>query len=201
MPSPMYAKLLLGLSKHEKTFLSFKARPLGNYTLRQLSLAAAYTMFCHGEIESYLELWATRLIDLAEQRWNAGTASRPLVHMCTFHEGRGTVNAVPSKNIWTEVITKALMKHKSVVNSNNGIKEPNVCALLSPLGFDTRLIDPILLADLNAFGVLRGQHAHNAYTHHIGTAFDPFDRRTKVAGLRALLLGLDAQLEAFEATA
>jgi hypothetical protein len=201
MPSTLYLNLAKGLERLEQTFLPFKPRPSGNYTSRQLSMAAAYTVFCHAEIETFLEGWSRAFVDLADTAWKTRRATRPLVHICTFHEGRNALSNVPAKDVWNEVIGRAIAKQRGVIGANHGIKESNFCELLSPIGFDTTSVDSVLLADLSAFGTLRGHHAHNSYRAIIGTTFDPFDRRTKVQNLLALLLILDSQLEAYLAAA
>lgn len=201
MPSAHYSELTDGLKRIEKTFLPFQARPAGNYTKRQITMAAAYTVFCHGEFENFLEKWAKEFVDLADSKWHSSLATRPLVHLCTFHEGRNSPSSVPATDIWNEVVYRAIAKHRGVINGNHGIKEKNFCELLSPIGFDTTTVDNILLADLTAFGALRGQYAHSSHTALVGTIFDPFDRRTKVQGILALLLVLDGQLEAYFAAA
>ncbi|MCB5423813.1 hypothetical protein H0274_00970 [Altererythrobacter sp. CC-YST694] len=201
MPSALYDNLSQGLTRLERAFLNFSPRPSGNYTERQLTMAAAYTVFCHAEIESYLEGWASTFVDLADTSWKSRRATQPLVHICTFHEGRAALTSVPKKDVWNEVVGKALAKQRGVISRNHGIKETNFCELLSPVGFNTTNVDSVLLADLTAFGTLRGDHAHNSHRALIGTTFDPFDRRKKVLGLSALLLVLDSQLEAYLAAA
>lgn len=201
MPSAHFSDLTSGLTRLEKTFLAFRPRPAGNYTPRQLSMAAAYTVFCHAQFETFLEGWAGAFVDLADSEWKSRRATRPLVHLCTFHEGRNALTTVPAKDVWGEVVGKAIAKHRGVIKSNHGIKEVNVCELLSPIGFDTTNVDSILLGDLTAFGGLRGHHAHNSHQAIVGTTFDPFDRRSKVQGISALLEVLDKQLGAYLAAA
>jgi len=199
--SKLYQAMSSGFKRLEKTFLNFKARPGGDYTRRQLSMAAAYTVFCHAEIETYVEGWATAFTDFAENKWKSGQATRPLVHLCTFHEGRNALSNVPSKDVWNEVVHKAIAKHRGIISSNHGIKEANVCELLSPIGFNTTSVDSVLLADLSAFGTLRGDYAHKSLKVQVGTIFDPFDRRNKVKALELLLATLDAQLALYLASA
>lgn len=201
MPSSHFEELSRGLDRLGRTFLNFQPRAGGDYTPRQLTMAAAYTVFCHAEIETFLEGWATTFVEIADVHWRGNRATRPLVHICTFYEGRGALSIVPTKDVWNEVVGKALAKQRGVIGANHGIKESNFCELLSPVGFDTTTVDSVLLADLTAFGRLRGDHAHNSHTATIGTTFDPFDRRTKVQGLRTLLQTLDDQLSAYLATA
>ena len=201
MSSFLFTDLLKGCTRIADTFLTFKSRPAGNYTKRQLSMAAAYTVFCHAEFEEYLEQWSSDLTDVVETNWALRKATRPLVHLCTFHEGRGSLTNVPSKDIWNELVISAIMQHRKIIKKNNGIKESNFCALFSPVGFDTTTVDSILLADLSAFGTLRGDHAHRAHRAQLGTAFDPFDRKAKVEGIISLLSALDDQLMAFREVA
>lgn len=195
--STFFKTMSSGFKRLDKTFLSFSPRHAGDYTVRQLSMAAAYTIFCHGEIEAYMEGWATAFTDLAETSWRAKKATRPLVHLCTFHEGRKTPQSVPAKDIWNEVVFRAIAKQRGVIANNHGIKEQNICELLSPLGFDLTAVDGILLNDLSAFGTLRGQHAHSSHKAQIGTTFDPFDRRSKVRGLETLMLNFDNLLSSY----
>jgi len=177
-----------------KTYLNFAIRPLGHYTNRQLSAGAAYTVFCHAEIENFIESWAKALIDLALTRWNAGQLSRPLLHVCTFHSGRSELSSIPRKDVWSELVVSSIRKQQSVVRANHGIREANICRLLAPLGFDVRKIDPILLNDLQAFSAMRGGHAHQTHSIQLLTVQDPFDRKKKLEALLVLLEALDDDL-------
>lgn len=199
MPSARYRSLCSAIRVIEKTYMSFKPRPTGNYTRRQLSLAAAYTVFCHAEIETFMEEWATAFTDFADTKWGMKQASRPLVHLCAFHEGCKVLSTMPQKDVWNEPVVMAIKKHRGAISNNNGIKEGNVIKLLSPIGFDVRQIDQVLLADLSAFGQMRGDHVHKSISAHLGTVFDPFDRARKVTNLLKLLEDLDHQLAGYMA--
>ena len=177
-----------------RTYLNFSPRPTGNYTTRQMSAAAAYTMFSHAEFESYLEGWAREIVDFAEGQRHAGRVTRPLAHLCTFHKGRGELAEVPSVDVWSEQFVSAIRQHRDIITKNHGIKETNVCKLLAPVGFDLRRIDRVLLGDLDAFGTLRGDHAHQSHKMQRGIAFDPFDRKAKAESLVGLLANLDQEL-------
>lgn len=183
-----------------KTYLNFKARPFGNYTRRQMSAAAAYTIFCHAEFESFLEGWAFAITEFADVNWKAKRSTRPLTHLCTFHEGRKELSSVPPKDIWSEMINKAIKQHRGIISQNNGIKENNVCKLFAPVGFDVRKIDTVLLGDLSAFGAIRGDHAHQSHRLQIGKTFDPFDRQAKAEALLTLLADLDIELNTYLAS-
>jgi hypothetical protein len=182
----------------EKTYLSFRPRPAGNYTIGQLSKAAAYTLFCHSEIEGFLEAWASLFTSKADDYWRSQKITRPLLHLCTFHGGRGELKNIPSKDIWSEIVVESIRKHQRIITSNNGIKEQDVARMFSPIGFDTRTLDAILLSDLSSFGTLRGGHAHRAHNAQLAIIFDPFDRRQKVLNLLNLLQVFDSQLLAYK---
>ena len=196
--SRLYIEMQSALREHEKDYLSFRQKVAGDYTKSQMSKAAAYTLFCHAEIEAYFENWSLHFVNLAQTKWRQGKATKPLVHMCTFHEGREPIKKVPTTDVWTEVVEKSFRKQFHVISSNHGIKEENVSALLAPLGFDIRKIDPVLLGDLSALGVLRGGHAHTARKSQLSAVFDPFDRRNKAISILSLLQHLDAELVAYK---
>jgi hypothetical protein len=181
-------------------YLNFKPRPAGNYTRGQMSAAAAYTMFCHAEFECYLEGWATTITDFAESKCRAGLITRPLAHLCTFHPGRNELLEVPKKDIWSEQFMGAIVQHRRIIKKNHGIKEKNICALLAPIGLDIRLIDEVLLGDLDAFGTIRGDYARQSHKMQTGMNFDPFDRQTKANSLVSLLAGLDKELVKYQAS-
>jgi hypothetical protein len=177
-----------------RTYLNFSPRPAGDYTTRQMSAAAAYTMFSHAEFESYLEGWALEIVDFAETQRHAGKVTRPLAHLCTFHKGRAELTEIPPLDVWSEQFVLAIRQHRDIINKNHGIKEKNVCRLLAPIGFDLRRIDPVLIGDLDAFGTLRGNHAHQSHKMQRGIAFDPFDRKIKAESLVGALANLDNEL-------
>lgn len=201
MASQLFNSLATETALIARTYLNFAVRPLGNYTSRQLSAGAAYTLFCHAEIETFFETWAKTLLDLALTRWGAGTVSRPLLHVCTFHGGRNELSSVPSKDIWSELVVNSIRKQQAIVSNNNGIREANICRLLAPLGFDVRKLDGLLLNDLAAFSTIRGGHAHLTHSAQLLTVLDPFDRKKKVDSLIQLLEVLDTDLMACQAAA
>ena len=183
-----------------RTYLNFRRRPAGNYTRRQMSAAAAYTMFSHAEFENYLEGWVIEIVNFAEVERNAGRVTRPLAHLCTFHKGTGEVTKIPQGDIWSEQFVQAIKQHREIINKNHGIKEKNVCKLFAPIGFDVRRIDPILIADLDAFGTLRGDHAHRSHQMQVGITFDPFDRQAKAVSVVASLANFDNELLNYRAS-
>jgi hypothetical protein len=195
-----YRTMGVQLNKLRRHYLGFNRRIAVDYSERQLSAGAAYTVFAHGEIESFIEDWAIAILDRAAQQWASGVTSRVLVHLLTFREASSLPDKLPSKNIWSAPCVEAIANHRGLIKRNNGIKEKYICKLFVPLGFDVRNIDLILLGDLDALASIRGDHVHQSYRSHLGQKFDPFDRQTKVTNIFALLSDLDNQLSAYYAT-
>lgn len=183
-----------------RTYLNFKRRIVGDYTVRQLSAGAAYTIFCHAEIENFLEVWALDLTEYAERQLATGKITRPLAHLCTFSTGHNDLTNIPSRDIWNELFFTALRKHKGTITNNHGIKTANICRLFGPVGLDLRNIDAVLLADLDAFATIRGSYAHQSHKLQLRTMFDPFDRQSKANSLVSALSGLDNLLKTYRAT-
>src|SRR4051812_5417295 len=80
---------------------------------------AAYTVFAHGEIESFIEDWAIAILDRAAQQWASGVTSRVLVHLLTFREASSLPDKLPSKNIWSAPCVEAIANHRSLIKRNN----------------------------------------------------------------------------------
>lgn len=127
--------------------------------------------------------------------------SRPLLHLSSFNGGRNELSGIPKKDIWSEMIIDAVRRHQLLVKNNHGAREANICRLLGPVGFDVRKIDPVLLADLDAFATMRGVHAHQTHSAQLKTLLDPFDRKQKVESLIQLVSILDQDLVGFETNA
>lgn len=181
------------IRKLGRHYLSFKPRVLGDYTQRQLSAGAAFTVFAHAEFESFLEDWASSILNRSKARWSTGEIDRCLAYLLAFREKESAPGQVPSGDIWGMPCTQALKAQEDAINKNNGIKENHVCGLFAPIGFDVRKIDQLLLGDMMAFAKLRGDHAHQSYKTHIAQQFDPFDRRVKANNIVTLLKDLDSE--------
>lgn len=189
-----YITMEAQIKKLGKHYLGFRAKSSGDYSDRQLSAGAAFTVFAHAEFESFLESWATTILQKSEANWKTGKIDRALAHLLMFREAAKSPGQVPKSDIWSEPCALALKAHEGVIGKNNGIREAHICGLLAPLGFDVRKIDPILLGDLTAFAAMRGNHAHQSYRLHIGQQFDPFDRQAKAKKLVSLLKDFDDEM-------
>jgi len=178
--SSRYRRLGRSLTQLRRDYLGFAPRLAGNYTRRQLSLAAAYTVFAHGEFEDFIEEWATDILNKFDNRGHGYGASPMLVHLHLYRSAVAMPAQIPTANNWQTTFSAAIASHRAVINNNHGIREAHICRLLIPLGFDVAGIDVVLRGDLDAFASIRGNHAHHSTLAHLGQQFDPFDRLAKV---------------------
>lgn len=198
MASARYGVMSAQLKKLSVHHLQFKKSSSGSYSQKQLAAGAAYTLFAHAEIESYLESWSSDILERASARWRAGANSRAITSLLCFRPQIGVPSQLPVRDVISETIHQALSGHRDVIRNNHGIKEKHICTMFAPLGFDVRKVDPVLLGDLATLSSIRGDHAHQSYKKHLGAQFDPFDRQTKVNNLVALLKDLDDEFAAYK---
>jgi hypothetical protein len=193
--SSRYRALGRTLERLRKHHLGFARRLAGGYTERQLSQAAAYTVFAHGEFEHFLEDWASEIVDAIAVKGFGPGFSPMLAHLMAYRPSLTVALQIPANNAWKTTAGSAINVHRTAIRNNHGISERYVCALLIPLGVDVISIDPILISDLNAFAKIRGDHAHQSLRVHLGQQFDPFDRLTKVNNIYSLLQPFDEDLQ------
>lgn len=194
--SSRYRALGRSLARLRTHHLGFARRLTAGYTERQLSQAAAYTVFAHGELEDFLEDWASEILDTIARKGFGLGFSPMLAHLLAYRRQSLTVlSQVPGNNAWQTEAGSAISGHGTAIRNNHGISERYVCALLMPLGVDVRAVNSILISDLNAFAKIRGDHAHQSRRVHLGQQFDPFDRLAKVNNIYALLLEFDEDLQ------
>lgn len=193
--SSHYRALGRSLVRLRKHHLGFARRLAGGYTERQLSQAAAYTVFAHGEFENFLESWAMTILDAIASKGYGTGFSPMLAHLTAYRPQITLPSQIPIRNNWQSHAGSAVSNHRNVIRNNHGISERYICALLIPLGIDVGKIDQILISDMNAFAKIRGDHAHQSRKAHLGQQFDPFDRLAKVNNIYNLLLPFDVEMQ------
>jgi hypothetical protein len=191
--SRRYRALGRSLERLRKHHLGFARRLAGGYTERQLSQAAAYTVFAHGE--HFLEDWALEILNAIDVKGFGPGFSPMLAHLLAYRPSLTVPSQIPGRNAWQTSAKSAINVHRTAIRNNHGISERYVCAMLIPLGIDVTALDPILISDLNAFAKIRGDHAHQSRRVHLGQQFDPFDRLAKVNNVYSLLQPFDEDLQ------
>lgn len=201
MPSRFIKTLRKQSGLIERTFINFPYSPAGNYSDPQLLNASSYILLIHAEIESYIEARVEEHIQFAQRLWLTNRKpTRSLAAFCVYFSGTPVLPTEhdPQKDEYGAIVVKAIRSATSKLGSNHGIREKNVMQLLQMIGYDVQTIDPLLIAELETIGSLRGEHAHKSSAYHLATRFDPFDVTKKIARLIQLLEIFDTQFSLFK---
>lgn len=195
---------LLELRKH---FLPTKFSPIGDYTDRQLDRARGYRLLVHAEIEAYLEDVAKEVVTNAIKKWKKDRKASSLLvaFLASYHSSWNVSDDISNhqiiqlanarvkvKDSVNEVIDIAQKQFIKIVKDNHGIKEKNFKSLILPTGIDIDELDNTWLTDLDSFGSLRGEIAHN--TKRATGQINPLDEYNKVLSLLAGLKELDRHI-------
>lgn len=194
------------LAALRREFLPRIFDPVGNYSDRQRSRAAAYRLLAHAEIESFLEDRAMETATSAMRSWRATGRTCPvLLGLLAFCE-RSVESAPPSvtppqasqASVWTkrleidERLNASMTIYATTVRNNHGVKEANILELLLPLGLPTIKLDQTWLASMDSFGADRGLVAHRPM---VRINVDPAGELATIKGLVAPLANIDVELE------
>ena len=202
--SRRYEALRRGTAQLRAALLPRAFDPTGTYrNSRQVHLrTASFRVLAHAEIESFIEERASELFGLAWDLWHQHR--EPSLALTCLISFSGVTTATPPESLvppdqktYVDVavpLQKANNVWRRALNSNHGVKEKNVLALLLPIGIAPSALDQTLLNDLNSFGQLRGEVAHSSATS-VTTLFDPKTEFDRVTMLVASLLTLDETME------
>jgi len=199
----MVSRVLQTLRKQvdliQRTYINFTYDPSGSYSRTSLMNAGAYILFVHAELETYLEERVFDVVQRAGQGWRKNRKTcRSLLALCTYLiEEPKLPQTHSTKDIFGDAVTKALLTAENRVRANHGIRQHNVVRLLHMIGFEEHLLDPILIAELDVFGTIRGEHAHQSPRQNQSVKFDPFDTVTRISNLLTLLEKFDSDFDTF----
>lgn len=171
----------------------------GDYTERQLDRARGYRLLVHAEIESYLEDVVKQASINGISKWkNNNKPSVMLISfLASFHSnwdaveefGTEQINRSPKpRNIGekvNEIINLAQIQYINIIKNNHGVREKNLKSLICPIGIEMDDLDQTWISNLDSFGSLRGEVAHN--TKKTTAQINPSDEHERV---KALLIGL-----------
>ena len=186
-----------------RQFLPDPFDPLGTYadSTRVQAHTRAFLVLSHAEMESYLEGWAKEIARAAELAWTSkGKVTTPfaflLATLAERIEPPSTLlvaNAKDSPQRFAEAAAKLFAKYYKQIKDNNGVKEKNVLALFAPLGIPASALGTTLLPNLDAFGAVRGAHAHQS-AQAVRSVLDPETEHIRVLGLLGDVATLDQWL-------
>lgn len=131
----------------------------GDYTDEDRDRIHAYVVLAHAELENYIEKLAIFAADQAKRKSNSNHCEPVSSRLIFFRaiSGRDKIDVATP-----EAISSAYAYFEKLTERNHGIKSNNLLQLFMPLGLTHNDFDPVFLANLDAFGILRGEVAHTA---------------------------------------
>ena len=150
----------------------------GDYTDQEEDRVRAYVLLAHAEFEQYFETLALFTAHRAKARSGPASCEPVVSRLILYRAIRSDEKIEMATN---ESISGAVSFFEKTVNRNHGLKSSNILRIFMPLGLNHRDVDPVLLADLDAFGTLRGGIAHT--TAKLVQGSSPSQERKRVANL------------------
>jgi hypothetical protein len=182
-----YAQLSTRLARLAASLLPAD-RPFGGFTPAEQDLIHSYVVLTHAELEYFLENLGKDVVTRAKRSSIVGPCA-PVISRLIFLKSKSTGHISPPTQ---ESIENACNYYDSIVENNHGLKARNVMRLFMPLGLTHKDFDTILLANLDAFGNLRGEFAHTSSRLTQGT--QPSSEKKKVDDILSDLSHLDQRV-------
>lgn len=141
--------------------------PIG-YNFDALNIAA-YRLLVHAELEEYIEAKATEMLssikaDVASNGYQT-IYYKQIIAIAFQVEQMLLVTKPFDEEDFKKVVANILSVAEAKVKKNNGIKKNSFIQLALFCGCDENSIDPILLSNLDSYGVRRGSVAHKGARH------------------------------------
>lgn len=198
--SERFKELESRLSELRKNLLPAEFSPTGQYTDKEQDCARGYRLLAHAEIESYLEDISRETVTEAIRLWKKERKpSRSLISfLASYHSSWNVSDQISNEEIIqiaksrinakesiSKVIDLAQTQYLQRLKDNHGVKENNLFTLIIPTGVDVSELDSTWLTNLNNFGSLRGNAAHNSKL-----ATDEINPKDEFSRINSLLVGL-----------
>jgi hypothetical protein len=205
--STRFKELRSRLSELRRHLLPAKFSPTGTYSDYILDRARGYRLLAHAEIESYLEDVSRAVVTDAIRSWKKHRKSSSLLisFLACYHSSWSVDDTTHQEEIIRiaksrnrlkdsvdEIIDLAQTQFIQIIQNNNGIKQKNFKSLVLPTGVDVDKLDQTWLTNLDEFGKLRGDIAHNA--KKATGQINPADEYGRIRALLGGLQELDKQI-------
>lgn len=186
-PSVRYRELARRVNVLERRLP--RVNPTGEYSSKQYDSVLAFRLLAHAEVEACIEDLARNALLGAFRAYKLdGRARLPLLAVASFSAAGKPGGVVAEGDAdFGHWLGLAVTAHGKRIADNNGIRERNIAALLLPVGIQLPEIDPLWLAEIDAFGHRRGDAAHRSW----GTQQPP-DPVSEKSSIRFVVTGLRA---------
>lgn len=195
--SSRFRELRQRLAELRRHMLPAKFSPTGAYSGRQIDRTRGYRLLAHAEIESFIEEIAKEAAVTKISEWKKKRlASDLLICFLAFYHAGWTSepenepindqNSRPKvRDSVSEAVDMAMRQYNAILESNHGIREPNIKKMILPLGVRKEDLDHTWLIEMDQFGRNRGDLAHNSFK-----ALQPIDPKSELETINRLLTGL-----------
>lgn len=209
MPSSSYTQLRSNVRLLRKHLLPNKFKSSGRYSEGVFTRTGAFRVLSHAAIEDYLEERTSEIAREASiQAKKTGKVCRCSIALIAFSEGVSgkppaslTATDPSSAKIWdtkiqyTEKIVQSASRFIAHASGHNhGVREENLLALLLPVGFPHKKLDPVLVSELDDFGRERGEFAHSSTSKAVQQNPNPDLELKRVKRLVEWLKDIDEEL-------
>ncbi|WP_339527612.1 HEPN domain-containing protein [Pseudomonas sp. EL_65y_Pfl2_R96] len=189
-----YSELSNRLAELEDHLITKEFSDIGDYEEQVKDMARGYRLLAHAEIESYLEDVVRQIADKTLAKWQASNiGSKELISVLAALKNDPEISDRQLFSLKTteETVNYSFVLFKKRITKNNGIKEKDVKALMSPIGFDIEALIPELVPLLDSFGTKRGEVAHST---SLKKEINPKDEVADVKNIHGYLEKLDQKM-------
>lgn len=189
-----YSELSNRLAELEDHLITKEFSDIGDYEEQVKDMARGYRLLAHAEIESYLEDVVRQIADKTLAKWQASNiGSKELISVLAALKNDPEISDKQLSSLKTteETVNYSFVLFKKRITKNNGIKEKDVKALMSPIGFDIEALIPELVPLLDSFGTKRGEVAHST---SLKKEINPKDEVADVKNIHGYLEKLDKKM-------
>lgn len=187
-----------------------------NDTARVTVRTLSFRVIAHAEIEAYFEERALEIANAAAAAWTThDQVSRTTLSLLGFSgnhmarppdtlEARGDNQrkAWPDKTQIGARLKNAVDAYVRYVRvDNHGIRERQIMAMLLPIGIAPFDLDPLVVANIDNFGRIRGETAHSSTAGQLTIGIDPEAEFKTVKEIVQQLAPIDMLLDTLQAAA
>lgn len=196
--SPEYYLLHRRINELRKNLLPAVFDPTGSYPPEVFDHTRGFITLAHAEIEAFTEDRCLFVAQTSVKSWHASrtpTAITFTLYAMCYSDWAALDSPPTTKKGTAEVriearIDDALAQYEQIINTNHGIREPNLKKLLVPLSIRIKSdLDSAWISSMSSFGGKRGQVVHTS--SRVGHPPDPKStldtvKLTILPGLRKL---------------
>lgn len=190
--SPEFKILFRRVIEIKRNILNFNNDPKESLILANQDLLRGFKLLVHAEIEDYLEIRATQLLNAVREDWTTRRQINNIL-LRTMAYNRSNYGGRESHDVPEDRVQFLINQLEISIKKNNGITDEDVSKLFYPLGICIRQNHNVLAINLDNYGKSRGKHAHSG-RHSLQVKIIKPNEVKSVRDLLEGLLDLDIEI-------